>query len=82
MGDDERVKFLERELDRAWRALCGYATAADNGVVLDKTAQAYHAPTVAAAKRYVMEGAMDGAEYFEGKHVGVLRSALSLTVGK
>ena len=44
-----------KELDRAMRALCGYAMAAEAGQMLDGAARAYHSPTVAAAKRWVFE---------------------------
>lgn len=79
MTDAEKITFLEKELGRAYRALCGYATAGDNGAVLDKTARAYHSPTVAAAKRFVLEDALDGAAYFEGKPIAVMHAALALT---
>ena len=44
-----------KELDRAMRALCGYAMAAEAGQLLDGAARAYHSPTVAEAKRWVFE---------------------------
>lgn len=42
-------------LDRAYRALCGYAMASESGMSLPAAARAYHSPTVAAAKRWVIE---------------------------
>jgi len=44
-----------KELDRAYRALCGYAMAAEAGLMLDGAARAYHSPTVATAKQWVFE---------------------------
>ena len=46
----------ERALDRAYRALCGYAMAAEAGKPLDVAARSYHHFTVAAAKQHVLEG--------------------------
>lgn len=74
----DRIEFLEKELDRAYRALCGYAKSADKGEPLGETTIAYHSPTVAAAKRHTILGETDGAEYFIGKHVSVLHEALAL----
>lgn len=79
MTEKEQIEHLTAELDRAYRALCGYATAAGNGVTLADATVAYHSLTVAAAKRWVIEGAMDGAGYFTGKPVAVLHAALNLT---
>jgi hypothetical protein len=44
-----------KELDRAMRALCGCAMAAEAGQMLDGAARAYHSQTVAEAKRWVFE---------------------------
>lgn len=78
MKDADKIKWLEHELDRAYRALCGYAKAAEKGTVLGDATVAYHAPTVAAAKRWTLEGEMDGSDYFIGKPVDVLHAALKL----
>lgn len=47
--------LARQELDRAYRALCGYAMAAEAGQVLGGVARAYHSPTVATAKRWVFD---------------------------
>jgi hypothetical protein len=57
----------ETELERAYRAIRGFYTAAQKGVVPDKTMLAYHSPTIAAACRFVKTGELDGAEYFIGQ---------------
>ncbi len=60
-NEEQRQRFhallnsdIAVNLDRAYRALCGYAMAAEGGVKLDAAARAYHSPTVAAAKRWVL----------------------------
>lgn len=73
MTDKERIEQLENELARAYRAVVGYNT----GKLTD-AARAYHALTVAAAKRFVFQDALDGTAYFEGKPVNVLHAALRL----
>jgi hypothetical protein len=64
------------ELERAYRAIRGFWTAAQNGLVPDQTMLAYHSPTIGAACRFVATGELDGAEYFIGKPVEVLHEAL------
>lgn len=49
-------------LDRAYRALCRYAMASEINQPLNDTACYYHAPTVAAAKRWVAERQMEMAD--------------------
>lgn len=78
MDDKERIAFLETELDRAYLALCGYAMCVEHEQPLDAAVRAYHSLTVAAAKRWVLAGAMDGTEHFIGQPVGVLHAALKL----
>ena len=73
---DQRIADLEKELARAYRCIRGFWTAAKEGNVIDKTALAYHSPTIGAACRFVADGALDGAEYFIGKNVSVLHQAL------
>ena len=73
MTDAEHIARLEQELARAYRALVGF----DSGK-LTAASRAYHAPTLAAAKRFVFEDALDGSEYFTGKPVDVLHAALRL----
>jgi hypothetical protein len=68
----------ETELERAYRAIRGFYTAAQKGVVPDKTMLAYHSPTIAAASRFVKTGELDGSEYFIGKHFRVLHEALGI----
>lgn len=68
---------MKHELERAYRALRGFAGAFAKGEQPSLGMLAYHAPTLGAAARFVDEGALDGAAYFEGKHVSVLEAALS-----
>lgn len=77
---DFRIAYLEQELGRAYRALLGYSNAAAKGEAPDSAMRAYHSPTVAAAKRFVYEEALDGTAYFDGKSVEVLHKALALPV--
>ena len=69
---------LRKELERAYRCICGFHTALRKGELLDKTTTAYHSPTIAAARRFAIEGKLDGAEYFIGKKVDVLHNALKM----
>lgn len=64
------------ELGRAYRCVQGMHHALSEGAAF--SSEAYHAPTIGAAKRFVFEGAIDGSEYFTGKHVSVLHAALAL----
>jgi hypothetical protein len=41
-----------------------------------ETMLGYHSPTIAAATRFMNEGALDGSEYFIGKPVSVMHAAL------
>lgn len=72
----QRIANLEKELGRAYRCIRGFWTVTKKNEVADKTVLAYHSPTIAAACRFVGEGALDGAEYFIGKKVDVLHEAL------
>ena len=69
---------LRKELECAYRCICGFHTALRKGELLDLTATAYHSPTIAAARRFVVEHELDGAEYFIGKQIDVLHNALKL----
>lgn len=69
---------MKTELERAYRAIRGFWTAAQKGEVPDRTMLAYHSPTIAAACRFVATGENDGAEYFVGKHFKVLHEALGI----
>jgi hypothetical protein len=71
------VERLQEELGRAYRAIHGFHNARRKGELLADAPYAYHAPTIAAAGRFVREGALDGSEYFMGKPVEVLREALN-----
>lgn len=71
----------ETELERAYRAIRGFYTAAQKGALPDKTMLAYHSPTIAAACRFVKTGELDGSEYFTGKPVDVLHEALGNSAG-
>lgn len=77
MSETER---LEKELGRAYRALQGFYRCIANGRVPDRTMLVYHSPAVGAALRYVDEGALDGADYFTGKHISVLHEVLGRAV--
>jgi hypothetical protein len=71
------IERLRKELGRAYRCIRGFWTVTKKGdLVADKTMLAYHNPTIAAACRFVADGALDGAEYFIGKHVSVMHEAL------
>ena len=72
----ETVGRLTADLKRAYRCIQGMQNALTNSQPF--TAEGYHAPTIAAAKRFVWEDALDGAEYFTGKPVAVLHEALAL----
>lgn len=64
------------EQGRAYRCIQGMHNALARGISF--SAEAYHAPTIGAAKRYVFEGAIDGSDFFVGKPVEVLHAALAL----
>ena len=72
-----RIVRLEEELGRAWRALHVYARTAKTGVQPTDATRAYHELTVAAAKRFVLDGAFEGTAYFVGKPVEVLHETLT-----
>ena len=64
------------EQGRAYRCIQGMHNALTLGISF--AAEAYHAPTIGAAKRFVFENALDGSDYFMGKPVDVLHAALKL----
>lgn len=68
---------LRLELERAYRAIMGFYSASVNGKLPEKTMLAYHSPTIAAAVRYVGEEALDGSQYFIGKHFTVMQDTLA-----
>lgn len=67
---------LRIELGRAYRCIQGMHKALNDNPA--SFPEAYHAPTLGAAKRCVFEGALDGSEFFTGKPVEVLHAALRL----
>lgn len=71
------AKRYRTELGRAYRCIQGLHNAL-TAMKADIPGNGYHALTIAAAKRFIFEGALDGSEYFEGKHVSVLHAALRL----
>lgn len=68
---------LTIELQRAYRCIQGMHNVLTKGQPMG-VAEVYHSPTIAAAKRFVFEGVLDGSRYFEGKKVDVLHAALRL----
>lgn len=64
------------ELGRSYRCIQGMHNTLTRGISF--SAEAYHAPTIGAAKRFVFEGSLDGSDYFIGKPVDVLHAALAL----
>ena len=63
------------EQGRAYRCIQGMHNALKKG---GEFPEAYHSPTIGAAKRFVFEGALDGSDYFIGKPVDLLHKALAL----
>lgn len=72
----DNMDQLRTELGRAYRCIQGMHNALTRGISFN--AEAYHSPTIGAAKRFVFEGALDGSEYFIGKPVDLLHKALAL----
>jgi hypothetical protein len=64
------------ELERAYRCIRGMYGAIANGLKFEGSPLAYHSPTLGAAIRFVDEGALDGSEFFIGKHISALHDAL------
>jgi hypothetical protein len=71
------IDRLTSELERAYRCIVGLNNAVQPHKLVDAMLM-YHSPTIAAAKRWVYEGELDGASYFEGEDVSVLQAALKL----
>lgn len=72
----ERIKHLENELGRAYRALHGFYHCHVTGKQPDKAMLGYHSPTLGAARRFITDESLDGASYFEGKKIEVLHEVL------
>lgn len=68
---------LKRELERAYRAISGLYTWHKETGKPNAPLIGYHSMTIAAARRFVKDGALDGSDYFEGKPVEVLQRALA-----
>jgi hypothetical protein len=73
VNEEQRLKA---ELEAAWRCIRGLYGVIANGRAAPSTMFAYHGPTIAAAIRFVDEGALDGRDYFSGKKVDVLHEVL------
>lgn len=74
----DKAARLQEELERAYRCICGFHSFAREGKLPDDGMLAYQSPVIGAARRFVIQGALDGAAYFEGKPVTVLHDALKL----
>lgn len=70
------IDYME-ELGRAYRCIRGLYGAIANGEQPNQAMLGYHSPTIAAAHRFVHENSLEGAGYFIGKHVDVLRETLA-----
>lgn len=73
----EQVQQLRTELGRAYRCILGMHNAL-KAMQADIPGNGYHLVTVAAARRFAFEDALDGTDYFIGKPVEVLHAALAL----
>lgn len=78
----EHVAKLEAELQRAYRCIQGLYNAVKSPEESSEAMLAYQSPTIAAAKRFVFEGVLDGSEYFINKPVEVLQTAMKLGTSK
>lgn len=67
----------EEELKRAYRCVRGFYSLALQGGLPDKVFLGYHSLTIAAAIRFVEDGALDGSSYFEGKPVTILHETIA-----
>lgn len=76
-AQEQEIERLKKELGRAYRAVRGFYSVLSKGQKPSDAMMAYHSPTVAASIRFVNEGALDGSEYFIGKHIDVMRSVLA-----
>ena len=70
---DDEIERLRQELGRAYRAIQGLWNARVNHTPFP---EGYHAPTIAAARRFITDDSLEGAAYFEGKQVDVLHEVL------
>ena len=66
----------KKELERAYRCIRGFYAAHVRGERMEGAALGYHSLTIGAAIRFVHDGALDGAEYFDGKRAKVLDEVL------
>lgn len=68
---------MKLELENAYRCIQGLYKIVNERPTQSATL-AYHRLTIAAAKRFVYLGELDGAEYFIGKSVDELTAAMIL----
>jgi|HubBroStandDraft_4_1064222.scaffolds.fasta_scaffold00019_35 hypothetical protein len=76
------IKRLTTELERAYRCIQGLYHAAGDGAHVPDNIKTYHCMTIGAAKRFVFDESLDGAEYFLGRQLDVLHAALRLPAGR
>lgn len=72
----ETRRDVERELERAYRAVYALYNEYTCSPQYDPTKYAHICLTLGAAARFVLDGRLDGADYFVGKHIDVLHEAL------
>ena len=77
----DEIERLRTELSRAYRATYGLYNAAREARTPSDAMMGYHSLTFGAAARFVREGALDGADYFIGKHFSVLHAVLHPAAG-
>jgi hypothetical protein len=76
LTQNEENERLKEELGRAYRCISGLYKLAKGVGLSDNTTVAYHSLTIAAARRYIREDSLDGANYFIGKHFTVMHEYL------
>lgn len=69
---------MQEELERAYRCISGLYVSIQKGRLPPDDVLAYQSPVIGAARRFVVEGQLDGSKYFDGKSVDVLHAALKL----
>lgn len=72
---DDSVDY-RKELERAYRALFAYAQAKVNNRTPSEAALSYHAMTIGAAVRFVLDSELDGSSYFEARDIQDLLETL------
>ena len=76
--DQLEIERLQDELRRAYRAISGFYSKFRDNNLMTPVMLSYHSPTIGAARRYIKEGSLEGAAYFDGKSVDVLREAMGI----